>query len=486
MTRKAESRAAGPAGKAGAGASWRLVLLACAAVFAVGAAARVAGSFNDLWLDEIWSVRFIRDISSPADILFKIHHDNNHYLNSFFAYLVGVQRHSVLYRSPSLLAGLGTVVLAGLIARRWGRLAVFTAVFLTGWSYVLIHYSSEARGYSPAVFFALLSFLLLERYMAKPTWAAAGLFGLSAVLGFLSHLTFVYFYLAAVAWSARRLVRRRGRRAAAELARCHLLPLGFLAFLYLVNIRKMILGSREEFSFFAVAAKSLAMAVGLPGWGIPAVIASCGVAVLLGWAVLRLWRRDDDLWIFLAAVIVLAPAAVMTVMPPHALYVRYLLVCLIFVLVALAYVLPQLWRRHPAGKVLYVGVLLAAAAGNAWHMAVFLQRGRGQYRDAIAFVVGETQARLVTISGDRDYRMTLGYYQIVDRPAKRIVFFRFDSWPPEGPEWLIWNAVKQPHAPPQVLRVQGRRFHFVRGFRRSFLSGLDWFIYHNALAAEGR
>ena len=65
-------------------------------------------------------------------------------------YLFGPSAHSITYRIPAVLAGVGTVVMAGWISSRRGRLEALSAMLLVAASYPLIHYSSEARGYAYA------------------------------------------------------------------------------------------------------------------------------------------------------------------------------------------------------------------------------------------------------------------------------------------------------------------------------------------------
>jgi|SRR5438552_2064294 len=50
----------------------------------LGAVLRVRASFTELWQDEIWSLILLRDVTSPIDIITKIHESNNHILNSLF------------------------------------------------------------------------------------------------------------------------------------------------------------------------------------------------------------------------------------------------------------------------------------------------------------------------------------------------------------------------------------------------------------------
>ena len=89
---------------------------------------------DEFWLDEIWSLfDFAGDANSPLDI-FRAHHDNNHYLVTLWMYLLGPnQGNWVLYRVPSILAGIGTVLLAASgIVLCWGTAATLAATILTG------------------------------------------------------------------------------------------------------------------------------------------------------------------------------------------------------------------------------------------------------------------------------------------------------------------------------------------------------------------
>jgi hypothetical protein len=178
-----------------------VVAFAVACIVVAGTVARIVAARNEFWLDEIFSLKvFAANAKSPFDI-FTLHWDNNHYLVTLWMYVVGDRANWFIYRLPSIVAGVGTILLAAVIARRWGNFATFTAAVLTGSSCFLITYGSEARGYALAGFFALAAFLALDRYLTVRGPAAGIAFSVATILGFLSHLTFLQFYLGAVAWS---------------------------------------------------------------------------------------------------------------------------------------------------------------------------------------------------------------------------------------------------------------------------------------------
>lgn len=211
---------------------------ALGAVVAVFGAVRFACLFNDLWLDEIWSLGLVGQIHSPAEILTRLWHDNNHPLNSLWLYLLGPAKPDWTYRLLSWFTGTATVGLAGLIGRRQFQLlhpgeagakaqrAGLITAMLVGGCYLLIHYSSEARGYAPAVGFGFLAIHALWRAPARPTSAWAGVYGLSCVLGLLSHLVAFQVMLAGLVWSLTQALRSwdRWRDRIVHLACWHLVP----------------------------------------------------------------------------------------------------------------------------------------------------------------------------------------------------------------------------------------------------------------------
>src|ERR1700730_12871129 len=196
-----------------------LYLSGCILIVAFAAVIRIRAAQNDLWMDEIWSLDFAATISSPAEVFTKIHHDNNHYLTTLWFYFMGPHSSSLVYRLPSIIAGIGTVILAGLIGHTRSKATTIFAMVVTAASYVMILYSSEARGQAQVIFCSFLSYYLLDRYLQRPSTAPALLFSFSAVLGFLSHLIFLNFYLAALTWSAYHLITsKRGTRSTTEPA----------------------------------------------------------------------------------------------------------------------------------------------------------------------------------------------------------------------------------------------------------------------------
>jgi hypothetical protein len=160
--------AAAPSGTAPSPGFW----LAAAVITAAAFALRLLSARGDFWADEIWSMDLARQARTPWEI-FGMRTDNNHVLNTLVLFALRDQPSLLVARLHSVFAGAATVMLAGVFAHRWGRPASMFAMILTGVSYVLVHYGSEARGYSMLVCFFLAALIALDRGLSKPSWRTA-------------------------------------------------------------------------------------------------------------------------------------------------------------------------------------------------------------------------------------------------------------------------------------------------------------------------
>jgi len=180
------------------------------ASFAVGTVVRVFAAQNDLWFDEVWTLELLRErVHSFGDVFINVKHSNNHHLVSLWVWLVGQNASALMYRVPSVLASIGTVALAGFIGIRRSCLEECIAVTLTSWSYLLVHFGTAARGYSLAIFFALLAWYALQQFEERRSWAWIIVFWSAVVLGFLAHLEFAVCFAGLFVWSLWRFAHYR-------------------------------------------------------------------------------------------------------------------------------------------------------------------------------------------------------------------------------------------------------------------------------------
>ena len=465
--------------RAGPGLSVGIVL---AVICVLAGLLRWWGALGDFWLDEIWSLRHARAVNSPLEILTAIHHDNNHMLNTLYMYLLGERAYWPAYRVLALASGTLSVMVAGLIALRYSRLEAVTATLLVGCSYLLVVYSSEARGYGPAVFFALLGYQLMGRFLRRKTWAASGWFCLVTVGGFLSHLTFVHFYCAVLVWSIYELLREgRGlKHTLVQGLRCHALPVLLFALLYYLDIRHINVAGGPKYSLTAVLSESVALALGSPAAGPLALIANLAAVLLLAAGLFLLWRGGAGRWVFFAVVLLVSPALLLGLLRPEFLYVRYFLVCVPFFLLLLAHLLARCWRQRAVGKALYLLVVLAVCCGNGWHIARFLQDGRGHYLAALEYLAEHTEGPVIEIGGDNEFRnrTLLDFYAAYLPAGKQVRYYPPEEWTKPGPQWHIIHRQRLDYQPkPELAAFYGIQYELVREFRYSGLSGYHWFIY---------
>ena len=160
---------------------------------AAGIFVRAWGLFTDLWLDELWSMNMALSASSPLNLatVYKFKHDNNHILNTVWIYFVGAGRPFYVYRMLAFACGVLSLPLVWSLCCRHGERAAALATMLVATWYQFAHYTSESRGYAPMLFFILLAWWSLDRYLLSATWYHAAIFVSACVLGILSHFSFI-------------------------------------------------------------------------------------------------------------------------------------------------------------------------------------------------------------------------------------------------------------------------------------------------------
>src|SRR5262245_3806091 len=237
-----------------------------AAIFLASAALRIVPAFGDLWLDEIWTYFLVQPLNGAWEVFDGIHHSNNHHLNSLLFYWIGDRENFVLYRIPSLVAGVASVPLACALGRRYGRLEAIFAGILVGFCFALIYFSSEARGYALAVFFALATTWLLDRAHDRPSAVVIASISACCILGFLANLTFLFYLAGAFTLSVARLARRREppARAVLRLAVLYAPTLLAVAWLSWVDLRVLRVGGGDPLVWTLLTSRSVGYTLGLP------------------------------------------------------------------------------------------------------------------------------------------------------------------------------------------------------------------------------
>ncbi len=460
----------------------RLLELGALAIIAAAAIARVLGIFSDFWLDEIWSYSHVVSLKSPVEVFTAFRSDNNHLLNSLFMYAVGDTNHWSLYRLLSLGTGLFTIPLVWLVARRNGPVEARLSALLIAASYLLIDYSSEARGYSPAVFFSLAAWYSLQRCRSSGSLRWRGLFWISLGLGLLAHLSVVFVFVAAAVWVPYDCLRKHepGRRIAREWLSCFGIPVIFSAGLYLLVVRKLEIAGGPDYRLWNILAETLSYAGG-EGQFVNAVTIVWGLATaaLIGWSIALMARQGRNEWLFYLVVIFLAPAAALAVHRPEVLFVRYFLINIVFGYLALGHLLAELIGKRTPHRAAVWGFLLLFVAGNGFQTARLLRFGRGGYRAAMEYISEHTASNTISIISDHAVRngKVVEYYRRF-LPAPKVVNF-LESYPQSSPaDWVILHSTVEPPAfGEQVQDPYGNLYYKRRVFQYAGPSGWCWALY---------
>ncbi len=453
-------------------------------VLVVSSVLILASARGDLWLDEIWSLGFAHASHSVMDVFVRFHHDNNHPLNTVFLYWAGEQRSLIVYRLFAVCTGIGSVVLAGYIAgQSWGRQEAWCSLALTGTSYPLLLYFSEARGYAPAIFFALAACAFLQQNLRRFRPGRAALFWAVSILGVLSHPTFIMATIAFCLWSLAREIQATGsfRQKALRLAAHHGPPLAFFAWWYAFFLRGMEIGGGPIYPKWQVVGQASALLLGWPEVpGFPAV-AMAGVLMVGAAGVVLLLRERDPQWLLFLAVLGLAPALMVVLTRPTYLYFRYFIVAFPFFYLLLSHVVCRCARAWPNGGRWW---LLAAVAvlitGQTPRVYALITLGRGSYAQALARIAEGSPQDVVRIGGDNDFhdRLLFDFYAPRVPGGDRLRYVEQPHWGEATPDWFIVLSQNFAFRPPREIAVHGLGdYRLAEAYRFSGVSGWSWFVF---------
>lgn len=470
--------------------SRRTTWLTCALIVAIAAVLRLIPATGDFWLDEIWTWFTVRRLDSAVDVFTRIHHSNNNHLNSLLFFWIGERSDWVVYRIPSLAAGIGGVALAAVLAGRRGNLEAILAALLTGGCFALIHFSSEARGYSLAVFFALATTWTLRKHLERPRIRTAVLFGICVILGFLAHLVFLFHWAGAAAQSARRWLRtpEDRLRGLARWLLLHAAPFAAFLWLYQTDLRLLSVGGGNPTEWPSLFARTVGFSLGLP------VIPELALPYLLGvaaiaFAGLRLMQREgDDEWLAMLVTIFVAPLLVIATMRPEVVAVRYFLIGIALFLLIGSRLLASLWRAGGWRRSTAIAATSLFLVGNAAHLVPFLQHGRGGYRDALLFMAEHSPEGRIRVGSDHDFRIgqVLRFYEASLPETVTLIYQTRENRPRSGPDWLIRHAGRRPELPLEEIRDEhGNRYRLAREFDHGAISGFYWAVYRKLAEPEG-
>jgi hypothetical protein len=379
------------------------------------------------------------------------------------------------------------VVLMGIINVRHGLRAAIITMMLGAFSYPLILYSSEARGFAPAVLCALLAYYFLARSFEKDSLATIVFFWVSSILGILSQLLLVYVYLPLTIWSFIRLLRsKKGMRAVLiSFARYHLVPMISIALLYWFHVRGIVHGGSDPVGI-ELLGETLSLLSGAPPFfGEPARIIGIFLSLLgLFAGLFYLYREKSDEWIFFACQLIVAPALFVMVAAmvseSHLMQPRHFLLYFPFYFIMLGRTLSRIFDGGRLSRTLVIALMLFFLSGNIERTVAQIEIGRGDYNGAVRYMAAETQGPYVLVGSDHDYRnkMLLLFFSKYLPAGKRLIYFDAGSWPAAGPEWFVVHSQESDFRPSEKISFRnGSTYRLARYFPYYGLSGWHWAIY---------
>ena len=453
-------------------------------VLALAACVRILAAGSDPWLDEVWSLALVGSFQSFSEVFTSVPETNNHLLNSLWLFWLGDGASAYAMRVPSLLLGTAAVALGGVLGARNSNREALLVMALLGGSYLMIDAASEARGYAPMAFFALLAWIALEAGFVPGARSRGGwgaVFVASVVLGTLFQFSFVIAY---AALSAGWLVQRLGDRPDArgwlrEAGVWHAVPVVFYAVLYGVWVRHVSIGG-DALPLQFVIERIAMLAVGIEGQG-PALKWGASIAALVFVAAFGIGvQRDRPRAAIYFVGIIAAPAVLIAGLESSFLAPRYFGFSIVVFLIAGGGILGALATSGRWGAGVACVLLALFLAVNARTAAPLLYQGRGEYARALQLMDRESARGPLEIGLRLQFRhgMVLRYFAQQAVPERSLRFVTPEDWPRRGPEWLVVASRKVGETFGVETRgPRGNVYRRVEGFEGVPGREPAWFLY---------
>ncbi len=464
----------------------------------LGAILLVLCARGDLWLDEIWSFEWAERADSPWDILRIFPHDNNHPLNSWWLMAVGTGSAPLVCRALSIVCGLSALLLVGRLAASLAPSSRTIATVLAVFSFPLVLYFSEARGYAPAVACALAAAVILVETRARPPVLLAVLFWLVCAIGMLSHATFLLVLTALAAWKMISMVDEMRSPLPVLFAsmRWFFVPGLGAVFLYVGFLRRLQIGGGPEYSLTTVLGHFFSYALGFPVGGPWTWLAIGTGGLLYGagiWFGLRHARVSHIGWLFVFLPVTAAVGLVVS--RPEVLYFRYFLVFLPFFYLALAALLARLAgmgagslafgvRRWSAAAAIVVALLVAYVVAQAPRLYDLVTLGRGSYREALRHVALSPFAnKVVTSDHDARNKVLVEFFARRDPLSSRVKYLPLAESGSGRAGWLLRHSQASSQGKPeQFMHTPTETYRYVGVFPHAGVSGWHWLLYRSVSA----
>lgn len=462
-------------------ASKTTAISVCVAAVIAGTILRIATMGGDLAFDEVWSILWARRLDSPFGIVTGIHLDNNHYLNTLTMWLLLPLDWHAAYRIPSVVASVATIGLAGVYGARYSRTAAVTCSLLHAFSFFLIQYGTEARGYALVVLVIVAAMIVLEMGLSDPSPRILLLFSALTGVGLLAHLTFVLFAVPALAVLAFRVARVGTDRASifVRLIALGAMPSVLLGLLWWFDLRHLRIAGGPSSSALASITQLAALVVGVwhgPFLGV-AALGACGLLLLL-LATPSTRSNQQTLLLIAGAALLLAIA----LMPRQMAYSRYFLAPFELVLLSIGRSLAAT-LRSASHRWLGLACLLVIVSMNCVAVFDLASTGRGHYRRAMAYIAASSHGETLRVGSDHDLRngAIFSFYAPRIPNGDRLSYQPGALQAGPKPDWLIFHETEvNGPAPPELIEVRGIRYRLDHSEWHAGLSGFTWHLYRRS------
>lgn len=451
-----------------------------------GGLLRFAAAWGELWLDEVWSLQMVRQLASPTEIFTRLRIDNNHHLNSLWLYFVPSEAPLICYRLGSVLAGILTLFLAAILSspRGWGPM-IGSTLCCAG-SSIMVHYSSEARGYAPLMLFLLLACLsrMRARHSGKLSWNL--IYAAACILGFLSHIAFLQFFAPAATLDLIAAIRGNETRkspSSEKFIPIFLrigLPSLFFSLFWLVSLRGMQIGGGNKADYLEIILETLAISIGIPPSPSGTLLGAIVALFLILGVIVHLWNIEPDrAFLFIGTTFVM-PAFLLLLMGREDIYPRYFLIGIVFFQWALGDWFGSLLQSASQKQLRYAGAALLTLflITNVVQDAELIRLGRSHYLEMLDDVAKNSRSQPAYITADHPFRqgMMLGFYLPRSSNSEKI---KLASQPDHAPEWILIHG-QDPSLDRQtsINHPQLGNFTLERKYPAAKLSGWNLYLYH--------
>lgn len=443
---------------------WAIVAI----ITLVGLLLRCLAARGGLWLDEAWSAIFAHDSATPAGVLFRINHDNNHHLNTLWLQWVGTDASPMLQRTLSIVSGAATVPVAAAIAARRSPTAAIVAASAFALSPFLLIYGAEARGYAPMLLAFVVAIALVDRWRAEEAPSPVTALAIAALLGCLAQATMVFGLVALGLWvlldRTRALGLGRGVAATLRLfgpAAIVVLLLAALAWSAAANSPTGFQFGNREPHDWGKWGQALDQ---LWSW-------SLGVPLLLLPITLLAKVARDRLWTLVLLTALLLPVTIGLLSLPNSGGARYYAVAVPPVLLCAAIALPHAWTRGRGWRWLAVVIAVAFTASTALRDAQIIANLRGDPGRAVATLAHVApQGTSVSVDHSRSTAILTAAAR-----SQHYALSLADSPCPSARFHFVERDGDAPFPAPLILC--GRRYRAIAHGDPAGLSGTHWRLY---------